>query len=541
MLSDLLKDTSLVDDNSKITVDQDIYDKSKGLFTKTISGGSFLKLWSSQAENSNSSENITLLRQARFNFLQSWIEDPNNPTIFPLKLPADDIMNILYAYQTDASRELSCIIKAKTMKECTNNNSSLYTKSLSNWISKEQFDKIWIEALRELYNNSKVFDSHDIIPNAISKKLHNLKELINERRIFEIHNGHAGCGKSTTVIKTCNSEENKNKKSIIISLSNTIGNMFKVKVPQIIPMSCNKAKFGLSSNVPSIIKEIENADIIVLDEFSQWGFEWLDLLIELLTVNDHAEFYVMGDIDQIPTFLSSGSLLYSIIQEFPNNVVQHNTQWRFINNPNYKDLVDNILNDTIPANTMISSLNDTILKQTDCFITGANKNVDYLNSLVLKTRFNIVTPLNNLYDIIVQTKGEIPLISSKTTEINGGKIYRNTRYSVITIVPQERYCVIKSEVDGKLVKCGVNDINFNFDLAYAITVNRAQGLEWENVCCYITSIDKNLKNYNALYVALTRGKQNIIIASDYNNQPISVGDLQNMLKIKYKFYNNFNE
>ena len=61
------------------------------------------------------------------------------------------------------------------------------------------------------------------------------------------------------------------------------------------------------------------------------------------------------------------------------------------------------------------------------------------------------------------------------------------------------------------------------------------------VCCYITSIDKNLKNYNALYVALTRGKQNIIIASDYNTQPISVGDLQNMLNIKYKFYNNFNE
>ena len=91
------------------------------------------------------------------------------------------------------------------------------------------------------------------------------------------------------------------------------------------------------------------------------------------------------------------------------------------------------------------------------------------------------------------------------------------------------------------------DININFDFAYAITVNKAQGLEWENVCCYITSSDWNLKSYNALYVALTRGKQNIIIASDghaddsSNNNRMSVKDLQNILNIKYKFYNNFNE
>lgn len=452
-------------------------------------------------------------------------------TIFPLKLPSADIMNYLYARQTN-EKVLSAKIHYDTEKYCKKSYDKLYSEHLQGWLTKEQFEQIWKESYSNLLDNSSKNDKDNyFIPNEIKNGLNILHTLFSNVKI-EIHNGHAGCGKSTSVMELCNKD--KNKKCVIVSLSNTICNMFKQKVPHITTCTCSKAQFLFESKKANIFEE---ADIIVMDEFSQWGFEWLPLLNNILGSNEKADFYIMGDVDQIPTFLSSGSLLYSLMKEFPNKTIQHNTQYRFANVPHYRELVDDILKDTIKPNTVISSINEAVLQSTDCFITGTNNNVDMLNKIMLKYKHNVEN--NNLYEIITQTGGDIPLIASNTTEIQGAKVYCNTRYRVKTIARD--YVVLTSCVDGSLVKCQEYDIRNNFRLAYAITVNKAQGLEWENVCCYITSRDLNLKSFNALYVALTRGKQNIIIASDDNGKGMTVRDLQNILKIKYKFRNNFKE
>lgn len=440
-------------------------------------------------------------------------------------------MNYLYARQTN-ERVLSAKIHYDTEKQCKKIYDKLYSDHLVGWINREQFEQIWKDSYSNLLENSKKNDeAHYFIPNETRNELKKLHSLFEDARV-EIHNGHAGCGKSTSVMEICNKE--KNKKCVIVSLSNTICNMFKQKVPHITTCSCSKAQYLFDIKKANLFEE---ADIIVMDEFSQWGFEWLPLLNNILSSNEDADFYIMGDVDQIPTFLSSGSLLYSLMDEFPDKTIQHNTQYRFANVPHYRELVNDILNNTISPNTVISSINEAVLKSTDCFITGTNNNVEALNKTMLKYKHDIEN--NNLYEIITQTGGDVPLIASSTTEINGAKIYCNTRYKVKTIARD--YVVLTSCVDSSLVKCHEYDIRNNFKLAYAITVNKAQGLEWENVCCFITSRDLNLKTFNALYVALTRGKQNIIIASDDNGKGMSVRDLQNILNIKYKFHNNFKE
>lgn len=454
-----------------------------------------------------------------------------NPSISPLSLPSDDMMNYLYAFQTNY-KTLSSKIHFDTESYCRKRNESLYSDKLQGWITRDEFNKIWEESYNELIENSVINEEKRyFIPNKVTDQLKTLRSLFKESRI-EIHNGHAGCGKSTSVMNICN--EDKTKKCVIVSLSNTICNMFKQKVPHIEICSCSKAQYLFEIKRAELF---EDADIIVMDEFSQWGFEWLPLLNNILLSNRDANFYIMGDVDQIPTFLSSGSLLYSLMQEFPNKTIQHNTQYRFANVPHYRELVEDLLNNTIKPNTVISAINDAVLNNTDCFITGTNNNVEMLNKLMLNYKFKIQT--NNLYEVIVQTRGDVPLIASSTTKINNSKVYCNTRYKVKTIASD--YVVLVSCVDGTLVKCNRYDIVNNFKLAYAITVNKAQGLEWENVCCYITSSDLNLKSFNALYVALTRGKQNIIIASDNNGNGMTVKNLQDILNIKYKFYNNFNE
>ena len=440
-------------------------------------------------------------------------------------------MNYLYARQTN-ERVLSAKIHCDTEKQCKKTYDKLYSDHLVGWINREQFEQIWKDSYFNLLENSTKNDEYNyFIPNEIKNNLRKLHNLFKNAKV-EIHNGHAGCGKSTSVMELCNKD--KNKKCVIVSLSNTICNMFKQKVPHITTCSCSKAQYLFDIKKANLFEE---ADIIVMDEFSQWGFEWLPLLNNILSSNENANFYIMGDIDQIPTFLSSGSLLYSLMNEFPNKTIQHNTQYRFVNVPYYRELVNDILNNTISPNTVISSINEAVLQTTDCFITGTNNNVEALNKTMLKYKHNIEN--DNLYEIITQTGGDVPLIASSTTEINGTKIYCNTRYNVKTIAKD--YVVLTSCVDDSLVKCNNYEIRNNFKLAYAITVNKAQGLEWENVCCFITSKDLNLKTFNALYVALTRGKQNIIIASDDNGKGMSVRDLQNILNIKYKFRNNFKE
>ena len=368
------------------------------------------------------------------------------------------------------------------------------------------------ESLESLVNESPVYvENKYFVPKHIEDELEELHSLISKRKVM-VHYGHAGCGKSTSVVNECT----KDKKCVIVSLSNTICNMFKQKVNHIQTCSCSKANILFAKNKDEIFTD---ADIIV-----------------------------MGDVDQIPTFLSSGSLLYSIINEFPNKVEEHKTQYRFANVPAYRDLVNDILNNQLSPNLVIGELNDFVLKNTDCFICGTRDNVSFVNKRALCARFpdriNFDSTFTNKFNILQITDGEVPLIATTTTKIRGSNVYRNTRYKVNSINDDE--VILKSLVDGSLVLCKEMDININFDFAYAITVNKAQGLEWENVCCYITSSDWNLKSYNALYVALTRGKQNIIIASDghagdINSNRMSVKDLQNILNIKYKFYNNFNE
>lgn len=515
-------------------VDDDIQIKSKGLFPKTMNGKSFLALIGHEADLSN----ITLLRQAQINFINSWVVDKTNPTIFPLNLPSDDLANALYSEQTN-ERNLSKKIYIDTAHKLYNSLDKKFSKKLENWITLEDLKSMYMVSLTKLIEESETYvkDKY-FIPKHVEDELEELHNLISNRKV-KVHYGHAGCGKSTSVVNECT----YNKKCVIVSLSNTICNMFKQKVPHIQTCSCSKANILFAKGKDDIFTD---ADIIVIDEFSQWGFEWLPLLNNLLDCNSNADFYIMGDVDQIPTFLSSGSLLYSIINEFPDKVEEHKTQYRFVNVPEYRDLVNDILNNQIKPNLIIGELNDFVLKNTDCFICGTRNNVSLVNKMALCARFpdrlNFNSTFTNKYNILQITGGEVPLIATTTTKIHGSNVYRNTRYKVESILDNE--VILKSQVDGSLVLCKEMDININFDFAYAITVNKAQGLEWENVCCYITSSDLNLKTYNALYVALTRGKQNIIIASDGHvgdSNRMSVKDLQNILNIKYKFYNNFNE
>ncbi|MBP5260652.1 MAG: AAA family ATPase [Clostridiales bacterium] len=69
--------------------------------------------------------------------------------------------------------------------------------------------------------------------------------------------------------------------------------------------------------------------------------------------------------------------------------------------------------------------------------------------------------------------------------------------------------------DGKLVTYGTKEID-NIDLAYAITVHKSQGCEFEHCIIVLGKMNRLLCRRNILYTAVTRGKRSVTIIDSDN-------------------------
>lgn len=520
------------DDADKLEIDTSVLDVSKGLFgnQKQMSGESF---------KGGIFKKNTLLKQAKYNLICSVYEN-KTPTIFPLTGNEESIIHELYTFKTSKTRILTKKLEKKVFKDFKDDMMKKFESGqnkLKTWITRDEFEEMLMTMFRSI-NLIKV--SQDcVIPETIENRLKELHYLLSQTN-FTIHHGHAGCGKSTDVANYVN--ELLSGDVVEISLSNTICNMFRNKIYN------SRIKFKTYSCTAANFSKIENKRVIILDEFSQWGYNELDLLIKLLEKNPAATFLMMGDIDQIPTFLSGGSLLYSIMTEFPDNVKEHNITYRFQNNPSYGDLIKNIQDGKLPPNWFINEINDEVIKQADCIITGTNENVDKLNLRAFFLKHYIpeienTSISNNIFDWCCQYN-DIPLVSTKTTTLTyktePQKIYCNSKYKIIDTSRAYKTISLEDLVTGSHITIRENDLKWNFSLCYAMNVNKAQGLEWENIIVYITQNDYNLKNYNAFYVALSRGKNNVVMTTSKNKAiVVTQKDLIGILNRRYRFENDF--
>lgn len=406
-------------------------------------------------------------------------------------------------------------------------------KRLTGWIDKEWVRKYAVEKLKDFEDGKFEEEISSMIDGLRDSVLKTHKE-----GRLKVIIGSAGCGKSTmasTISKKYNRKE-------IVAISNTVVNSYVAKKdPMCVGYSATRARF----------RGIKDSQCIVIDEFSQWGLYEATLFKALLDNNPRAQFVIMGDDEQIPTFLSSGSLLYTVANLCPEAVTKLTTQHRFKNCPEYRDLIVSLRNGEIPEDLVIDDLTDDVIMDTDCFITGTNRNVNYLNGLSLmvrnpevksKIRVDQNGKIVNLAELICQISDykNIPLMADSTVKLKSNdKIYTNTRYKIVEV----NRClygykfILKSLVDGKEITCTDKDIDFRFTLCYAITVNKSQGLEWPRVCVYVTSMDRNLKNYNAMNVAITRGTTKTVTLLTDMQKSFTKDDLKNILRKKYIFRN----
>lgn len=506
-----------IDENETYTLDSS---NSKGLFSSDyISGTKLLDII----------KNNTILRRAMLNYINVGKVDCHDNPLYDVNY-GEEYAHAVYKKCTEGMSLSLCIT---VDSNCVKNDLlKQFPKKLENWITKDSYEK-HINDLDSMFKNN--CQNKICVP--FAKELNKLHDQL-DNLDFVVHYGCAGSGKSTAIIQQLKDKDKE--PCAIVTLSNTIGNMFKQKVKQIDTYSCAKMTYSLMKRGDKMPKY----EHIVIDEFSQWGFDQLSLLIKIIEKYPEAKYYIMGDIDQIPTFLSSGSLLYSVIKEYPSKCIAHNTCYRSTGQLAYD--IENLRKGKLSFN--ILPCNDDLLKHMDCIVTGSNAHVKRLNDYMLKLKFNCHLYSSVAEQILNLKNEDVELICNTTTQIDGTKIYTNERftcvydgcvYNLISYVDPSKRFYIRPKDSNRLRL---------FDFGYAITVNKAQGLEWDNVCVYLDyfdpepkSKDLNVQSANSIYVALSRGRHTTVITTNGTNIERMRQAIARSVNNKYEFFNNFVE
>lgn len=357
--------------------------------------------------------------------------------------------------------------------------------------------------------------------------------------LLHIYTGYAGSGKSTRAICDIPSFD-----CISVTRSNTVGMSLDAKYHRIhsdssfIPKSITAYNLSKTLNVN-----------IIIDEFSQWELHDIETLESILaqanTYNKHV--YILGDALQMKGFISRGSLLEPYIQlykacggvviecnelhrcedlNYNGKVLQYiqsgDTSYlsEYITVGSFEDITEDDFENIISNGVILTDCGDS----DKMFNNG--RGCKYANHLVIHylakqngihyesvndalmelTRMGICinllaneTCIMNLDDYKT-SKSERERIDYKLLRNERAKLfYRNGRY----IIELERRSVDDKEISWRF--SSIDDAMEHFTLGYAITVTRAQGLEWDNVIYVQDSYYGT--NYETFYVAMTRCKQ----------------------------------
>lgn len=357
--------------------------------------------------------------------------------------------------------------------------------------------------------------------------------------LLHIYTGYAGSGKSTRAICDIPSFD-----CISVTRSNTVGMSLDAKYRRIhsdssfIPKSITAYNLSKTPNVN-----------IIIDEFSQWELHDLETLESILsrakTYNKHV--YILGDTLQMKGFISRGSLLEPYIQlykscggvviecnelhrcedlNYNGKVLQYiqsgdaNYLSEYIHVGSFKDITDDDFESIISNGVILTDCGDG----DEMF--NNRRGCKYANHLVIdylaKQNGIVYESVNEaLMELTKEKRLRINLLANETCIMNleayknsesereciDYKLFRNEQAKLSYRGGRYIIELARCSADGKTISWrfdSVDDAMEHFTLGYAITVTRAQGLEWDNVI-YVQDSRRGT-TYESFYVAMTRCK-----------------------------------
>lgn len=357
--------------------------------------------------------------------------------------------------------------------------------------------------------------------------------------LLHIYTGYAGSGKSTRAICDIPSFD-----CISVTRSNTVGMSLDAKYHRI----HSDSSFIPKSITAYNLSKTPNVNIIV-DEFSQWELHDLETLESILsqanTYNKHV--YILGDTLQMKGFISRGSLLEPYIQlykacggvviecnelhrcedlNYNGKVLQYiqtgdtNYLSEYITVGSFEDITEDDFENIVSNGVILTDCGDSdkmfnngrgckyanylvihyLVKQNGIHYESVNDALMELTKMGLQ--INLLANETCIMDLddYKNSKSERERIDYKLLRNERAKLfYRNGRY----VIELERRSADDKDISWKFNS--IDDAMEHFTLGYAITVTRAQGLEWDNVIYVQDSYYGT--NYETFYVAMTRCKQ----------------------------------
>ncbi len=363
---------------------------------------------------------------------------------------------------------------------------------------------------------------------------------------IKVMTGGPGTGKTTTIKGVINAfrKIKENPKIRLAAptgraaqrLSETVGEEYTA---QTVHKLLDYTPFGTGYTSKDEYDEID-ADLIIIDEFPMVDIELFHMLIK--AVKKETVLLLSGDIGQLPSvgagaimkdMMSSGLFethrLDVIFRQANGSAIISNSQkiskGRF-------DLVtgnDFYIFDTPDSANSIMTLDALMGKL-------YKKETPFSCQILCPSRMNTlgISSLNKRYEPVMNNSGMAPYVSDEKEFRPGDKIlftrnnyktgYFNGEIGIVKSYSGEGI-LVKRENDEILVKgANVADI----ELAYAMTIHKAQGSEYENVIVVLPKMAQNMLCRNLLFTAVTRAKKRVFIINESGSLQYAIAQVNHM-------------
>lgn len=371
-----------------------------------------------------------------------------------------------------------------------------------------------------------------------NEKIQALERLFKESKVAFIY-GAAGTGKSTMInyISSIFKEHNK----IFLANTNPAVDNLKRKV------SVDNAEFMTVKKYLSNTSQDVSCDILCLDECSTISNQDM---VDILRKNKSQLLLLVGDKFQIESILFGNWFSIAYMAMPKKSVVELKVPYRTQD----KGLLDvwekvRLISDDclefITRNHFSSALNETIFSHTDS------------DEIILCLNYDGLYGINNINKFLQNANPEPPVIFGALTYKVGDPILFNESNRFAPVIYNNlKGRILKIEMDGEVVyftveiNLVINELDvagldlellesvsvetsvirfkvtqeedkddeedddsnvIPFQVAYAVSIHKAQGLEYDSVKVVITSEVEEMISHNIFYTAITRAKSSLQI------------------------------
>ena len=257
----------------------------------------------------------------------------------------------------------------------------------------------------------------------------------------------------------------------------------------------DKLRVGEVKTIHSFVHHPFDCDVIVIDEAGMLSTRLFNKLAKAYTGQ---QLIFIGDKNQLEP-IGYGRPFERIQEEFPISELKQNKR------SESRDIIslgNQLLGIAQNANMQPENIEVVALaeqayeKGAEVVLTHTRKNVDAINEKRrLKHGAKTLYPGFKIGEKIIAT-------TNYKNKFYNGQLFKITGFNTIQDIKTKRTISLKSE----------KEFEYNFDYAYALTIHKSQGSEWD-VVGYLPSESDTIK---LAYVAVTRAKKKLIIINGLN-------------------------